>query len=346
MATIAVLGCGSWGTSLALALHRAGNDIRLWGHLEDEIEPIRSERRNEKYLPGVELPTAIEATTDLDRALTDAEAVILVVPSSVIRIVAAQVRASSAFDGKAALILAAKGLDPKTGNTLCWAIEDEIGPLGERLLTLVGPSHAEEVAEGIPTALVLAGRESVLRERLQICFSSEALRVYVNDDRIGVELGVALKNVIAVAAGIIDGIGMGDNTKGALLSRSLVEVGRYIESHGGSRDTLLGLAGVGDLVTTCFSRHSRNRHVGEQLGQGRTLEEILGDMVQVAEGVLTTKTLHDLADNAGVEMPITAKVHAVLYEEMDPKQAIRELMTRTPAPEIRKGEKNASGSRA
>jgi glycerol-3-phosphate dehydrogenase (NAD(P)+) len=208
----------------------------------------------------------------------------------------------------------------------------------------VGPSFATEVARNIPTALVLAGADSPLRQRLQADFASENLRIYVNEDRIGSELGVALKNVIAIAAGIIDGIGMGDNTKGALISRSLAELGRFIESRGGRRETLLGLAGVGDLVITCFSRHSRNRHVGEEIGRGRPLDAILGEMVQVAEGVHTTRTLHEMAGDTGVEMPITAQVYAVLFAGKDPKEAIRELMTRKPAPEIREGGQHVSRS--
>ena len=347
MAVVAILGCGSWGTALAKALHESGNSVRLWGHLEEEIEPIREEGSNEKYLPGVELPRALceAATTDLAEVLDGADALLLVVPSQVVRPVAAQVKACPTLSGDCAWLLAAKGLDPKSGNSLCWAIEDELGSLGDRLMVLVGPSHAEEVAKGIPTALVLAGASGSQREKLQQEFSSEVLRIYVNEDRTGTELGVALKNVVAVAAGIIDGVGMGDNTKGALVSRSLAEIGRYIESHGGSRNTLLGLAGVGDLVTTCFSQHSRNRHVGEELGKGRSLDEVLGEMVQVAEGVHTVRTLHALALDVGVEMPITEQVHAVLFEGKDPQQAIRELMRRDPAPEIRKGGRHA-GSQA
>jgi glycerol-3-phosphate dehydrogenase (NAD(P)+) len=338
MARVAVLGCGSWGSALAKALHEGGNTVRLWGHLASEIEPIRADLTNAKYLPGVPLPAAVcaGATTDLAVALADCEALILVVPSVVLREVAARAAACPALPPAATWILAAKGLDPRSGHSLCWAIEDEVGALGDRLLVLVGPSHAEEVGRNLPTALVLAGAESPRRAALQRDFSSENLRVYVNEDRTGVELGVALKNVVALAAGIIDGVGLGDNTKGALVSRSLAEIGRYIESHGGDRRTLLGLAGVGDLVTTCFSRHSRNRHVGEQLGRGRQLPEILAEMVQVAEGVHTTRTLHEMASREGVEMPITAQVHAVLFAGKDPQLAIRELMTRDPAPEIRK----------
>ncbi len=343
MAIVTVLGCGSWGTALAKSLHEGGNQVRLWGHLSEEIDPIRDRCTNEKYLPGIELPPtlAAAATTDLDAALAGADALILVVPSQVMRQVATQVSSSATLPKDCAWLVAAKGLDPKTGRSLCWSIEDEVGSLDERLMVLVGPSHAEEVARGVPTALVLAGAASPLRDRLQQDFASEVLRIYVNDDRTGTELGVALKNVIALAAGIIDGIGMGDNTKGALISRSLAEVGRYIESHGGERSTLLGLAGVGDLVTTCFSRHSRNRHVGEELGRGRKLDDILNDMVQVAEGVHTARTLHDLAREGGVEMPITEQVHAVLFAGKDPQQAIRELMRREPAPEVRKGGRHA-----
>ncbi len=344
MSRIAILGCGSWGTALAKSLSEAGNEVRLWGHLSEEIDPILADGENKKYLPGIELPDGLNASTDLDACIADADALLLVVPSQVIREVSARLASSSALPSKAAWILASKGLDPETGRPLTDAIEDVAGSLGERLMVLVGPSHAEEVGRNMPTALVLAGEKCELRERLQHDFSSENLRVYVNDDRAGTQLGVALKNVIALASGICDGLGMGDNTKGALLSRGLAEMGRFIESFGGRRETLLGLAGVGDLVTTCFSRHSRNRYVGEELGKGRNLDEILGDMVQVAEGVYTARTLHAMAMDRQVEMPITEKIHGVLFEDTDPTQAIKELMTRDPAPEIRKG--GAHGSRA
>jgi len=341
---IAILGCGSWGTALAKSLLESGNEVRLWGHLAEEIDPIVAERENRKYLPGVRLPDSLVASTDLDACIAGTDVLLLVVPSQVLREVVRRLSGSPTLPPKAAWVLASKGLDPDTGRPLTDAIEDEAGPLGSRLMVLVGPSHAEEVALGMPTALVLAAEPSPLRERLQQEFSSENLRVYVNSDRTGSQLGVALKNVIALAAGICDGLGMGDNTKGALLSRGLAEMGRFIESFGGRRETLLGLAGVGDLVTTCFSRHSRNRHVGEELGRGRSLEDILGGMVQVAEGVHTARTLHAMALDRRVEMPITEKIHAVLYEGASPREAIRELMTRDPAPEIRRG--GAHGSPA
>ena len=344
MSRIAILGCGSWGTALAKSLCEAGNEIRLWGHLAEEIDPILADGENRKYLPGISLPSEIMASTDLDACIENADALLIVVPSLVIREVSSRLKSSPVLPPKAAWILASKGLDPETGRPLTDAIEDVAGTLGDRLMVLVGPSHAEEVGRGIPTALVLAGEAGPLREKLQHDFSSENLRVYVNEDRAGTQLGVALKNVIALASGICDGLGMGDNTKGALLSRGLAEMGRFIESYGGRRETLLGLAGVGDLVTTCFSQHSRNRYVGEQLGKGRDLDDILGDMVQVAEGVYTARTLHNLALDRQVEMPITEKIHGVLFEGADARQAIKELMTRDPAPEIRKG--GAHGSRA
>jgi glycerol-3-phosphate dehydrogenase (NAD(P)+) len=334
---IAILGCGSWGTALAKSLSEAGNEVRLWGHLAEEIDPINAENENRKYLPGILLPKAIIASTDLDASIKDTDAILLVVPSQVIREVSRRLAASPNLPAQAAWVLAAKGLDPETGNPLGNAIEDEAGSLGDRLMVLVGPSHAEEVGQGVATALVLAAPPSALREKLQHDFSSDNLRVYVNEDRTGSQLGVALKNVIALAAGICDGIGMGDNTKGALLSRGLAEMGRFIESFGGRRETLLGLAGVGDLVTTCFSKHSRNRYVGEELGKGRKVDDILTDMVQVAEGVFTARTLHTMALDRKVEMPITEKIHGVLFEDVDPREAIRSLMTRDPAPEIRKG---------
>lgn len=344
MARIAILGCGSWGTALAKSLLEAGNEVRLWGHLAEEIDPLAVARENRKYLPGVRLPDTLFASTDLDACVEGAEALLLVVPSQALREVSRRLAGTRKLPSSAAWVLASKGLDPETGRPLTDAVEAEAGKLGARLMVLVGPSHAEEVARGLPTALVLAGEEGPLRARLQGEFSSENLRVYVNSDRTGSQLGVALKNVIALAAGICDGLGLGDNTKGALLSRGLAEMGRFIESFGGRRETLLGLAGVGDLVTTCYSRHSRNRHVGEQLGLGRGLDEILAGMVQVAEGVHTARTLHAMAMDREIEMPITEKVHQVLFEGAEPRDAIRELMTRDPAPEIRRG--GAHGSPA
>ncbi|MDP6418653.1 MAG: NAD(P)H-dependent glycerol-3-phosphate dehydrogenase [Candidatus Krumholzibacteria bacterium] len=344
MLKIAVIGCGSWGTALGKALLESGNEVFLWGHLEEEIHPIQKELENRKYLPGVSLPAKLQATTDLEKALENCDALLLVVPSPVIREVSLRISQCPTLPPKAAWILASKGLDPETGHPLSEAIANTASLSPEQIFALVGPSHAEEVAKQMPTALVLAGPDTPRRKQLQENISNDYLRVYVNDDLTGSQLGVAMKNVIALAAGICDGLGLGDNIKGALLSRGLAEMGRFIEAHGGRRETLLGLAGVGDLVTTCFSEHSRNRFVGQKIGEGKSLQEILAEMVQVSEGVHTTRTLHTLSLDRNVEMPITSKVYATLFEDLDAREAIRDLMTRDPAHEIRKGEVDVASS--
>jgi len=324
--TIAVLGMGSWGTALAIRLGRRNHVLRVWTHDPAQREALGKDGENRKYLPGIPLPPlTLHATPE--EASTGAEVVVLAVPSFAVREVARGIAA-----GRRLVVNVAKGLEPETRSRLLEVLEEELSA-GAAAVSLLGPSHAEEVAEDHPTAVVATSRDGEAALRTQEVFADETLRVYTNDDAVGVELAAALKNVIALAAGIAGGLGYGDNTAGALITRGLAEMIRLGVSEGARAETFFGLAGVGDLVTTCLSRHSRNRKVGEALGRGATLEEVLAGMSMVAEGVPTTRAARDLARKAGVEMPIVERVHAVLFEGESPREGIRRLMTREPRAE-------------
>lgn len=331
---IAVLGAGSWGTTLAILLAENEHDVALWEFLPEQAAAIVRDGENKKFLAGVKIPAEIAVTSNLEEAIADADVIVFVVPSHVVRPVATQVCASTAFNGTAIAVNAAKGIEE--GTSMCMsAVLGEVLPLPEeRIAVLVGPSHAEEVSRSIPTSVVAASVGESTRIRVQEVFLRPYFRVYTNDDVIGVEVGVSLKNSIAIAAGILDGLGCGDNTKAALVTRGLAEMARLGEAMGGVRETFSGLAGVGDLVVTCLSRHSRNRHVGEALGRGRSLDEILSEMVMVAEGVRTTRAAVALGEKYGVELPIIEMVHRVLFDNHDPREAINLLMTRPPRQEM------------
>ena len=323
---VAVLGGGSWATALAASLRRGDHPVRLWARREEIARDIAA-GRNESYLPRCPLPTGIEASTDLGATLRGARCVVLGVPASATRETVEAARAH--VDTDAAWVLLAKGLERHTGRRLSQVAADILDGDAERVFVLLGPSHAEEVARGMVTAIVLAGADTPLRERLQHDLSGPALRIYTNDDQAGVELAGALKNVLAIAAGIGDGIGLGDNGKGALLTRGVAELARLGIALGGRRETFFGLAGVGDVVTTCLSRHSRNRALGEKIGRGASLEEALRSIGQVVEGVETTRTVVELADERGLAVPIARAVGAVLFEDVAPVDAMRELMGRS-----------------
>jgi glycerol-3-phosphate dehydrogenase (NAD(P)+) len=325
--TIAVLGMGSWGTALAVRLGRRGHVLRAWTHDPEQREALGREGENRKYLPGTALPPLTLYDTP-EEASVGAEVTVLAVPSFALREVARRVSAAAGD----LVVNVAKGLEPESRARLLEVLAEEL-PGGAAAVSLLGPSHAEEVVENHPTAVVAASRNGDAALRTQEVFSDETLRVYTNDDVVGVELAAALKNVIAVAAGIAGGLGYGDNTAGALITRGLAEMTRLGVKEGARPETFFGLAGVGDLVTTCLSRHSRNRRVGEALGGGATLEEVLAGMSMVAEGVPTTRAARDLARAAGVEMPIVERVHAVLFEGESPREGIRRLMTREPRAE-------------
>jgi glycerol-3-phosphate dehydrogenase (NAD(P)+) len=325
----AVVGAGSWGTTLALQLARRGNSVRLWDVDAANLSRIEAERENRKFLPGIALPKSIEVTYDLRGALGEASLVVWAVPSTALRSAA---RAAKPYLPDTALeVCATKGLEPGDGHSprrMSEVLEDE---LGERpRASLLGPSHAEEVALEVPTSIVAAASQIRWAEAAQRAFFAPRFRVYAQDDLVGVELGSALKNVIALAAGVGDGLGYGDNTKGALLTRGLAEMSRLGTALGGRRETFFGLSGMGDLITTAISRHSRNRRVGEELGRGRALAEVLDELGQVAEGVNTAAPALALAREHDVEVPITRQVVAMIHEGKPAEVALQDLLARDP----------------
>ena len=322
MSTVAVLGAGSFGTTLAVHLCQAGHDVRLWGRDAAALARIDRERENRKFLAGITLPVGVKVHAELERALEGSDFQLYVVPSQALRSVARQIAAT----GRRAIpVCASKGLELGTLRRLSEVLAESLGDPAPVILT--GPSHAEEVARGVPTSVVAASADEARARGVQVLCSTPRFRVYTNSDVIGCEYGGALKNVIAIAAGVCDGLGFGDNTKGALLTRGLAEMARLGEHMGARRETFSGLTGMGDLIATAMSRHSRNRHVGERPGRGEQLEQILGAMVMVGEGVHTARAARDLGRQRGVEMPITEQVCA-LFEGRDPQTALMALMTR------------------
>ena len=323
MSRVAVLGAGSWGTTLAIHLAGAGHEPCLWGNDRADLARLEADRENRKFLPGIALPPGVKVRAELEDALGGADFVLYAVPSQAIREVAASVKRSGAAGVP---VCASKGLELGTLKRLSEVLEESLGDRSP--VVLLGPSHAEEVSRGIPTSIVAAGRDEGRAKAAQVLFSTARFRVYTNDDVMGCEYGAALKNVIAIAAGVCDGIGFGDNTKGALLTRGLAEMSRLGESMGARRETFFGLTGMGDLIATAMSRHSRNRHVGERIGRGETLEQVLGNMVMVAEGVHTARAARDLGRARGLELPITEQVCAMLFDGRSPQDAMQALMSR------------------
>jgi glycerol-3-phosphate dehydrogenase (NAD(P)+) len=330
---IGVLGLGSWGTALAVRLARQGHAVRGWEVDPAQREALRRDKVNRKYLPGLALPSGLAVVDTVEAALAGAEIAVFVVPSFAVRETA---RAAREHLGGIPAVNAAKGLEEGTRARMLQVLAEELGE-DHPTAALVGPSHAEEVALDYPTAVVAASRWPDVASRVQTAFADETFRIYTNDDVVGVELAVSLKNVIALASGIALGLGYGDNTLGALLTRGLAEITRLGAAMGARPETFFGLAGVGDLVTTCASPHSRNRRVGESIGRGKTLDETLAGMTMVAEGVRTTRAARELARETGTNMPIVDRVHAVLFEGESPRAAIRDLMTREPKAEPEHG---------
>ncbi len=334
MARIALLGAGSWGTTLGLVLHGNGHDVAFWEFDAEQVERLSVERENRKFLPGVPIPEEITFTGDIGSALEDRDAVVFAVPSHAVRNVAAA--ASPHVPETVPVVNVAKGIENETLMRMSEVLAEQLDRRDTAgIVSLVGPSHAEEVSRGLPTTIVSAATDEETAVLVRDLFMMQTLRVYTNTDLVGVELGGSLKNIIAIAAGICDGMGYGDNTKGALLTRGLAEITRLGIALGGLPETFAGLSGMGDLITTCISRHSRNRYVGEAIAKGRTLEDILEEMVMVAEGVRTTKSANELAAREGVEMPISEQMGRVLFDGLDPREAITELMVRDPKPETR-----------
>jgi glycerol-3-phosphate dehydrogenase (NAD(P)+) len=328
MAMVAVIGAGSWGTALALELSNIGHIVRLWAYEADVVESIRTHCENTLFLPGIKVPEGIIATTSLSQALDQAEFVLTVMPSHVCRSLYEQMLPS--LSPEMIFVSATKGLEVESLMRMSEVIRNVLTRrFAPRLAVLSGPSFAREVALGDPTAVVVASQESDLAQQVQKEFSSKTLRLYTSSDVVGAELGGAVKNVIALAAGVVEGLGLGHNPKAALITRGLAEMTRLACACGGRSETLAGLAGMGDLVLTCTGNLSRNRRVGAELGKGRKLSEIMQAMHEVAEGVVTTDAALSLACRHGVEMPITRMVQRILQDQISPRYAIRELMERS-----------------
>ncbi len=330
---ITVLGAGSWGTTLAILLSEKSHAVTLWSYREKDAETIRLTHENPAFLPGIWIPETVAISSTLLEAVDGAEMIVAAVPSQYLRSVMLRLK-DLPWSGTI-VVNVAKGIENGTLMTMSEMLRDAIPSLPERhVATLSGPSHAEEVSRKIPTTVVAASKDLDTAKIVQNVFMLPYFRVYQSDDLRGVELGGSLKNVIAIAAGIIEGASLGDNTRAALMTRGIVEISRIGLALGARAGTFTGLSGIGDLMVTCMSRHSRNRHVGFEIGKGRKLSEILGEMVMVAEGVATTRSAMDLARRTGVEVPIMAEVYRILFEDKDPLRACYDLMTRDPKGEL------------
>ncbi|MCD5323002.1 MULTISPECIES: NAD(P)H-dependent glycerol-3-phosphate dehydrogenase [Pontibacillus] len=327
MANVAVLGAGSWGTALSIVLADNHHDVRLWTHRPEQANEINDLHQNKNYLQEVTLPESIVAYTDLKEAVKDVTAVVMVVPTKAIRDVCQQLQ--SVLDHKVTLIHATKGIDPDSLKRVSEMITEEMsGEYYDDVVVLSGPSHAEEVGLRQPTTVTVSSETMKTAELAQDLFINENFRVYTNPDVVGVELGGALKNIIALGAGISDGLGYGDNAKAALITRGLAEIARLGTSMGSSPLTFAGLTGVGDLIVTCTSQHSRNYRAGYLLGQGKDLDDVLEHMGMVVEGVRTTNAAYKLSQQQGVEMPITAGIEQILFQDAEAKDVVDQLMTR------------------
>ena len=324
MAEIGIIGAGSWGTALAMLLHKNGHHVTVWSIIESEIEMLKTEHEHKDKLPGVKLPEDMEFTTDLRDAVTDKDVLVLVVPSPYTRGTARNM-APFVHDGQL-IINASKGIEENTLMTMSQIIEEEL-PMAE-VAVLSGPSHAEEVGKGLPTTIVVGAKKKATAEYLQNIFMSEVFRVYISPDVLGIELGAALKNVVALAAGIADGLGYGDNAKAALITRGITEIGRLGVAMGGKLETFYGLTGIGDLIVTCASMHSRNRRAGILIGQGYTMEQAMEEVKMVVEGVYSAKAAMGLAGKYGIQLPIIEEVNAILFEGQPADEAVQNLMLR------------------
>ncbi|CDD06505.1 glycerol-3-phosphate dehydrogenase [NAD(P)+] [Dorea sp. CAG:317] len=324
MANVGVMGAGSWGTALALLLHSNGHQVTVWSINEEEVEMLSKEREHKSKLPGVKIPEDMVFTSDMETAIKEKDFLVLAVPSAFTRGTA---RNMKPFVKEGQIIVdVAKGIEEDTLMTLSQQIEEEIPQANVAVLS--GPSHAEEVGRGLPTAVVIGAKTEETARYLQEMFMNHVFRVYISSDMLGMELGGALKNVIALAAGIADGMGYGDNTKAALITRGIAEIARLGVKMGGAIESFTGLTGIGDLIVTCASVHSRNRKAGYLMGQGKTMEEAMAEVKMVVEGVYSAKAAAKLGKKYGVALPIVDKVNEVLFEEKDPKEAVDELMLR------------------
>ncbi|CAM3883019.1 NAD(P)H-dependent glycerol-3-phosphate dehydrogenase [Mesobacillus zeae] len=325
--TVAVIGAGSWGTALSLVLADNGHEVRLWGHNPVQIDEINAFHTNKTYLPEIQLPKGICGYSDLKESLAGVETIILAVPTKAIREVLAKI--IKVRSEPLTVVHVSKGIEPDTLLRISEMIKQEVPEnLLSSVVVLSGPSHAEEVSLRHPTTVTVSSEDMEAAERVQDLFINHSFRVYTNPDVIGVEIGGALKNIIALAAGISDGLGYGDNAKAALITRGLAEIARLGVKMGANPLTFSGLTGIGDLIVTCTSVHSRNWRAGNMLGKGQNLEEVLKSMGMVVEGVRTTKAAYQLAEKFGVKMPITAALYQILFNGVDAKDAVDGLMTR------------------
>ncbi len=324
MADISIIGAGSWGIALAVLLHKNGHHVTVWSVIEAEIRMLQKEREHKDKLPGVKLPEDMVFTTDLEQAVKGAEVLVLAVPSPYTRSTSHSM-ATLVKEGQV-IVNVAKGIEEKTLLTLSQIIEEEIPQANVAVLS--GPSHAEEVGRGIPTTIVVGAKDKETAEYLQNIFMNEVFRVYISPDVLGIEIGGALKNVIALAAGIADGLGYGDNTKAALITRGITEIARLGVAMGGRFETFCGLTGIGDLIVTCASMHSRNRRAGILIGQGYTMKQAMDEVKMVVEGVYSAKAAMGLAKKFDVQLPIIEQVNAVLFEGQLADEAVKNLMLR------------------
>lgn len=323
MAKVSILGSGGWGTAIAVMLAKYGHQVKLWSFFKEESEELKKNRENRRFLPNIKIDDSIHLTSDI-KECSDADIIVMASPSHAVRNTA-KILADVAKDNQIILNIA-KGIEEDTYKTMSEVIRDEVPNC--KIAVMSGPSHAEEVSRGIPTTNAVASEDMTVAEYIQDVFMNPNFRVYTNSDVKGVELGGSLKNVIALCCGIIDGMGLGDNTKAALMTRGLVEMKRLGESMGARAETFNGLSGVGDLIVTCTSMHSRNRRAGILIGQGKTLNEAQDEVQMVVEGVKTCRAAKELADKMGVEMPIVSEAYKILFEGEDVYNALNNLMGR------------------
>lgn len=324
---ISVLGAGGWGTTLAILLHYNGHSVTLWEYKKQYAKTLSKKRENTKYLPGIKIPEEIQITHNLQESTDSKNIIVLSVPSQFLRNVIKELTIKEIKNS--ILVSVSKGIEKNTLLTMSQMIKDVFPQLDKSQIgVLSGPSHAEEVCKRIPTAVVSASEDFETAKTIQAAFMTSYFRVYASNDITGVELGGALKNVMAIGAGIIDGAKFGDNTKAAIMTRGIAEISRLGIAMGAQPETFAGLSGMGDLIVTCMSRHSRNRYVGEKVGSGKKLKEVLASMEMVAEGVETTRSAKQLAEKNKIETPIINEVYKILFEDKDPVKATNDLMTR------------------
>mgnify|MGYP003369173754 CR=1 FL=1 len=330
MEKVCVLGAGSWGSALALVLAKKGYEVIMWTLSKEQSDKINKTKENIDYLPGILLPNNISVTTNIEEAVKDSKIIVLAVPSQAIRSISSQIK--SFIKDEQILVDVAKGLEKGSGLRLSEVCKQELP--NNPYVALSGPSHAEEVAKDIPTTVVVASKDLKVAQIVQDIFMSPKFRVYTNPDIVGVELGGALKNIIAFGAGICDGLGLGDNSKAALMTRGIREISRLGEAMGANVSTFTGLSGIGDLIVTCTSMHSRNRRAGILIGQGKSLDETLKEIKMVVEGITATEVAYEVAKKLNVDMPITNAIYSVLYKGLNANEVVIELMTRNKTHEM------------